>query len=145
MIVGLIAIALVGVEVGLETLRPPDATVRVINMGDTSITELKLSYGNSSALVPVILPQDSVVVRLSGRGKKPLIVDFRQLENAMTGFQIKDFDPAELRQAGSMLVLEIRPNEFGRQLEADTTPTPLGRLRKNIESWLGEEPDPDAK
>ena len=43
---------------------------------------------------------------------------------------------------GSMLVLEIRNNEFTRYNEADESPTALGRFGQNVGSWVNEALEP---
>jgi hypothetical protein len=137
-----VLLLLVGAEVGLNAVRVRTAAVKVVNMGDEPIVDLVVVCGDSRAAVERISPSQSVVVRLGGRGKKPLKLSYQQLGNAMSGFEVPDFNPGELSRDGSALVLEIRNNEFTRSHEPDETPGTLGRLGRNVWGWFEEESEP---
>ena len=138
-----IVVFVVGLELGLSALKAPEGTVRIVNVGDTPITDMQLVLGDSKVSVAPIPPQGSMDVPMSGRENLELNVTFKQLDNALGGFQVADFDARAMRRDHTMLVLEIRTNEFVRSQMPDETPTTFGRLARKVSSWFGDEP-PDA-
>lgn len=133
----------VGLELGLKSLKAPEATVRIVNVGDAPITDMQLVLGKNTVDVAPIAPQGSSDVRISGRLKQTLKITFRQLDNPLTGFQVPEFDAAALHRDSLILVLEIRSNEFVRSQAPDETPTILGQLARNVSRWFGDEPTQD--
>lgn len=138
-----VVVVVVGVELGLSALKAPEGTVRIVNVGDTPINDLQLVLGDSKVMTASIPPQSTRDVRIGGREKQALNITFNQLDNPLGGFQVPDFDVAALRRDHTMLVLEIRSNEFVRSQAPDDTPSALGRLSRNVSSWFGDEqPEP---
>ena len=138
----LVVLSLVGLELILSGLKPPDAAVRITNMGETPIVEMRIAFGDSVVAVGTIAPQESTVVHFSGRKKGVLKVSFNQLDNPLSGFEVADFDPSALRGQGNALALEIRMNEYSRAQVTDESPTTLGRLTQNLWSWFGADAEP---
>ncbi len=137
-----VLLLLVGTEFGLSSLRIPTAAVRIVNPGDEPVVDLEVVCGDCKVSVGRINPQQSAVVHVAGRGNNVLKLSYKQLGNAMSGFEVTHFNPGRLSRDGSVLVLEIRPNEFTRYHMPDETPTALGRLGRNVAGWFGEEPEP---
>ena len=134
-----VLLLIVVVEVGLNAWKPSVAGVRGGNQGDAPIVNLQVVYGDSKTSVDQILPQESAEVRIVGHGQRGLKLRFKQLNNALSDFEVADFDPGFMSREKSVLVLEIRNGEFTRSLDVDKTPTTLGRLSRNVWRWLGEE------
>jgi hypothetical protein len=137
-----VLLSLVGLELVLSSLKPPDAAVRITNMGETPIVDMRITFGDGVVVVGTIAPQDSAVVHFSGRKKDALKVSFSQLDNPLSGFEVADFDPSALRRQGRELALEIRMNEYSRAQVTDETPTTLSRLTQNLWSWFGADVEP---
>ena len=131
-----------GAEAVLNILRVSTATVRIVNQGDEPVLNLQLSCGDTKFAVERIAPEASVSVRVSGRGTQPLKLSYTQAGNALSGFEITDFSPRRLSRDRTVLVLEIRSNEFTRYAEPDETPTALGRIGRNVGALLGDESEP---
>ena len=101
--------------------------------------------GEYGARVAAIEPGGSARIALHGHGPETLRLSFRQADNAMTGFQVQGFDPAQMRRDGFKLVLRIRPNEVERAQDDAEPTTPIGKALRDLSNWalekLGIEPD----
>lgn len=139
-----VVLLLVVAEVALNALKPPIATVRVINRGEYPITGLTLSTGSSRVGSARIESDQDEVFTLSGWGKKPLVLKFSQLNNPMTEFEVTDFDPRRLQRDGSVLVLELRPNEVARYQEPDETPGRWRHLGERVRKTFDEAQAPKS-
>jgi len=139
-IVGVVLL-LVAAEIGLDTLREPVACVTVVNDGVAPVERLSISSGRRRAEIAAIAPGESANVYLAGRGRKTLALAFRQQGNALTNFEISDFDPAALHREGFKLVISIQANQVTRYQE-HAEPSTLGRLGRNVRDWLARSLDP---
>lgn len=145
MLIGLVVVlAFVSLELGLTLFKPPEAGVRIFNMGETPIVDLRIAYGGRTIAVETIPPQQSAFVHFAGWKRDLLTLNFTQLDNPLGSFQVADFDPAALRKENADLAIEIRENEFSRGHMPDETPTALGRLWRNVSSWFVDESEPSS-
>lgn len=135
LVVAGVVLVLTAAELGFQQLRAPVGCVKVLNAGNEPIENLTLTSGESTARVARVPAGESVRVFLSGRARQPLRVNYRQKGNAMTGFVIEAFNPAELQRERFMLVLTIRPNEYERYMD-DGDPSFLARLSNHVQEWL---------
>ena len=133
-IVGVVLL-LVGAEVGLRRLSAPSGSVVVGNQGEYPIEGLVVTSGGSRASVARIAPGEVARIWLDGRGKHPLRLTFRQRGNAVTSFEVPEFDPAMLHNDGNRLVLNVRPNELERYQEEDD-PSMLRRGAESLWDWI---------
>jgi hypothetical protein len=131
-------VALAATEVTFRLLRSPEASVRVENLGAEPIEDLVLTCGDGPVAVGPVASGGSAVARVSGRGPGVLRLSFRQRGNAMRGYELPGFDPAQMRRDGFQLVLRIRPNEVERYQDDAVPATPLGRLARNV--WQSIDP-----
>lgn len=131
------ALLLVGAEVGLNAILGPVAGVQLINAGAEPMERVRVIHQGQEAWVGRIEPGASATVRVRGRGKAALIVDYQQRGSALSNFEIAAFDPDALSREDFMLVLRIRPNEYERYQE-DGEPSTLRRLLSRARNWLEE-------
>jgi hypothetical protein len=127
-IVAGLAALLVGAEVGLNLWRGRETIVQVKNEGAEPIEGLTFRFGTRQTNVARVLPGESARVYLSGRRPGTLTMAFRQKGNAMTGYQVPEFDPDLMSREGFKLVLEVRPNEVVRYQEDSEPVSPLGQV-----------------
>ena len=78
-------------------------------------------------------------VWLSGKGKAPLSLAFKQADNPLSGFQLDDFDPRLSHRDGLKTVLEIRPNEVQRYTEDDETASGSRSPSNWLLDWISAE------
>src|SRR5205807_1910724 len=97
----------------------PKACVQITNQGDGAIEDLIVSYAGSRVAVGRLPVGQSAQVWLSAGPKGPLRLDFKQKGNALTGFQVPEFDPTQNRRDGFKLVLVIKRNEVERFMDDD--------------------------
>jgi hypothetical protein len=136
LIVLAIVTALVATEVTLNLWKGAEACVQVENLGDQPIENLVLTCGKSRAAVPSVAPGASVNLYLAGNSPSTLLISFRQKGNAMTGFQVQKFNPAELAREEFKLVLRVRTNEIERFQDDFVPVSPLGNLVHNLKNWF---------
>jgi hypothetical protein len=82
-----------------------------------------------------IAPGETAKLFLVGLPKTPLKLTFRQRGNALTSFELPEFDSALLRKDRSRLVLNVRTNEVERYQEEDD-PSPLRRGARGAWDWF---------
>jgi hypothetical protein len=128
---------LLGVEIGLNALRAPVASVRVVNDGPEPIEGLHAVCGSSEGWVSRIESGASALVPLSGRRANALKLTYRQKGNAMSAVEIPAFDPEALSKEGFLLVIRIKTNEYERYQD-DAEPSRWGRIASNAKRWLEE-------
>jgi hypothetical protein len=126
---------LIGAEVALRRVQQPAGCLVVGNQGDEPIVGLVASCGASRAEVARIAPGETAKLFLVGPPKTPLRLTFRQRGNALTSFEVPEFDTALLRKDGSRLVLNVRTNEVERYQEEDD-PSLLRRNAQGAWDWL---------
>ncbi len=123
-----VVLLLIAAEVGLNVLKPSEVLVKIVNGGQEPLLNVEITVGAESSFVDRIDPQQAHVFLLSSYGKTPLALKFNQLNNPLSDFVVPEFDARKLSQEGSVLVLEVRPNEVARYVEPDERPGALGRL-----------------
>ncbi len=136
----IVAVALlllvVTAEVTLNLWRPPLARVQVVNEGATTIEDLQVSYGRDKAGVARIAPGESSHLTFAGWRRRDLRLKFKQRDNALTEFEVVEFDPPALSREGFKLVVIVKPNAFERGQEDDAAPSARGRIFEVIGGWL---------
>ena len=136
-----LAVVLLGVEVAVRHWVAPKACVQITNQGDGAIEDLVVSYAGSQLAVGRLPVGQSAQVWLSGGPKGLLRLDFKQKGNALTGFQVPEFDPAQIRRDGFKLVLVVKRNEVERFMDDD----PLAdreTLEDRVRRWMRSEMGP---
>lgn len=127
MVVVVVAAALAVAELALDLSRPPQAVVRVENLGGGPINDLVVACGAVRVRVPRVEAGGSAEVAVAGRGPDTLLLTYDQPGSPLGNFSLPGFDPAQMSRDGVKQVLRIRRSEVERyQDEADPT-TALGR------------------
>jgi hypothetical protein len=136
-----LAVLLLGAEVGVRRWVVPKSCVQITNQGEGAIEDLIVSYAGSQVAVGRLPTGQSTQVWLSAGPKGPLRLDFKQKGNAIRGFEVPEFDPAQNRRDGFKLVLVVRSNEVERFMDDD----PLAdreTLEDRIRRWMRSEMEP---
>jgi hypothetical protein len=136
-----LAVLLVGAEVTVRHWVAPKSCVQITNKGDGAIEDLVVSYAGTQVAVGRLPAGQSTQVWLSAGPKGLLCLDFKQKGNGLAGFQVPDFDPAEIRRDGLKLVLIVKPNEVERFMDDD----PLAdreTLEDRIRRWIRDGMEP---
>lgn len=142
MVLIVLIVLIVGIEVAVRLSRTSRSSVEIANVAEVPIENLVVSFAGSQVGVGNVAAGDTTHVWLSGIEKGTLSISFTQAGNPMSGFQVPDFDPGNMRRDGLKLVLHIKPNEVMKFLDDEETSTPLGRLRDRIRDWVSAELDP---
>jgi hypothetical protein len=122
---------LVGIEVSMRLWARPKACVQVTNQGESAIEDLVVVYGSTRMPAGRLTQGKSVQVWLTAGPPGPLSLEYRQKGNAIQGFQIDGYDPAQNIKDSFKTVLEIGTNQVQRYVEDDET-------RKESEESLGK-------
>jgi hypothetical protein len=136
-VAGSLLLLVVSAEVALNLFHPPLARVQIVNEGRTAIEDLQVLYGRQEAGVIRIRPGESAHLSFAGWRRRDLKLKFQQPDNALTGFEVAEFDPPALSRDGLKLVITVKPNTFERGMEDDALPSPRGRIFEVLGSWLG--------
>jgi hypothetical protein len=136
-----LAALLLGIEVVFRFVDSSRAGIQIVNDGTTAIENLIVSFPGSRVAVGSLAPGESGHVWLSGHEKGTLELSFTQAENPMSGFQIPDYDPQEMRRDGLKMVIHVRPNEVMKYMDDEGSSTPLGRLGDSMSDWITSELD----
>jgi hypothetical protein len=137
-----VIILILGIEVALRLSQASRSSVEIVNLGDTMLENLVVSFGGSQVAVGKVAPGETTHVWLSGTEKGTLSLSFTQAGNPMSGFLVPEFDPRSMRRDGLRMVLQIKPNEVVKSMDDELTSTPLGRLRDRIGDWIAAELSP---
>ena len=141
-VLSLAAVLLVGAEVSLRQWEAPKACVQIINQGDGVMDDLVVDYADTKVIVGRLAVGQSTHIWLSAGPKGPLRLDFRQKGNALRGFQIPDFDPAQNLQDAFKLVLVVKTNEVQRFVDDDEFRNGKETLGDHIKRWMNSELEP---
>lgn len=133
-----IVVLLVGAELALNLWRGSQACVQVENLGEQPMENVVLTCGSSRTTVPRIDAGRVVKLYLSGDATNTLSMNFRQKGNAMTGFQMPGFNPAQLNREDFKLILRVRTNEVERFQDDREPSTPLGRVLRDLRAWFAD-------
>jgi hypothetical protein len=137
-----VIVRILGIEVAVRLSHYARSSVEIVNLGDTIVENLVVSFGGSQVGVGKVAAGDRTHVWLSGSQNGTLSLSFTQKGNPMSGFLVPDFDPRSMRRDGLRLVLHIKPNEVMKFMEDEETSTPLGRLRDRIGDSISLELNP---
>ena len=96
-IVGLVALALVGVELGVRLARRPSVGLVLINGGAESMRGLVVSYAGVRIVVGDVAPGDMKLVRLESGPKDAVTIAFEQEGNASPGATMRPRGPSPSR------------------------------------------------
>jgi hypothetical protein len=135
-VAGSLLLLVVTAEVALNLLRPPLARVQIVNEGASAIEDLQVVYGGQEVGVARIGPGESARLTFAGWRSRDLKLRFQQPDNALTGFDVAEFDPPALSRDGMKLVITVKPNTFERGMEDDAAPSPRGRIVEVLGRWL---------
>ena len=118
-IVSLVALALVGVELGVRLARRPSAGLVLINGGAESIRELVVSCSGVQVVVGDVAPCDMKLVRLESGPSDAVTIAFEQAGNASPGATIAGAELDQARRDGLRMALTFQPGQVVRYLEDD--------------------------
>jgi len=127
--------ALAAAELALDLSRPPQAVVRVENLGGGPINDLVVACGASRVRVPRVEAGGFADVAVAGRGPGTLQLTYDQPGSPLGSFALPGFDPAQMARDGLRQVLRIRPSEVERYCDEADPATPLGRFARD--RWRG--------
>ena len=133
-----LAVLLLGAEVAVRQWTAPKVCVQITNKGEGAIEDLVVSYAGSKVAAGRLPVGRSTQVWISAGPKGLLRLDFKQKGNALTGFQIPEFDPAQIRRDGFKLVLVVKSNQVERFMDDD----PLAdreTLEDRVRRWIRAE------
>jgi hypothetical protein len=109
--------------------------VEIVNQGDGALDDLVVKYGDATITKGRLAVGQSTRVWFTGSGRGALSLDFRQNGNALRGFEIQDFDPAENVRGGFKLVLIVKPNRIERYMDDDPSVSTTSLADRIIE-WV---------
>ena len=132
---------LVAIEVAVRRWERPKACLQIINEGDGIIEDLVVFYDDTRMPVGQILKGQSAHLWLTAGPSGPLRLDFRQKGNAIQGFQIPDYDPAQNIQDAFKQVMVVGTNQLQRYAEDDDTRKDETLGRKH-HAWFRSEMEP---
>jgi hypothetical protein len=141
-LLSLTALVLVGAEVAVRRWEAPKACVQIINEGEGVMDDLVVDYAGSKVLAGRLGVGQATQVWLTAGPKGPLRLDFRQKGNALSGFQIPDFDPAQNLRDGFKLMLIVKTNEIQRFMDDDDSRKDRESLGDRIKRWIHSEIEP---
>jgi hypothetical protein len=118
---------LIAAEVAVRRWERPKACLQIVNEADGVLEDLVVIYADTRLPVGRILKGHSAHVWLTAGPMGPLRLEYRQKGNAIQGFQIPDFDPAQLVEDSYKQVLIIGTNQINRSVDEDET--------RKKESW----------
>src|SRR5206468_6321148 len=117
------------------------ACVQIVNQGQGKMDDLIVSYADTQVTLGRLGVGQSAHIWLTAGPKGPLRLDFRQEANALSGFQIPDFDPHQNSRDGFKLVLIVKSNEIQRFMDDDAR-NDGETLGDRIKRWIHSEIDP---
>ena len=129
-------VLLVAAEVVVRQWERPKACLQILNDGTGPIEDLVVVYAETRMPAGRVLAGQSVHLWLTAGPPGPLRLEFRQKGNALQGFQIADYDPAQNIQDAYKLVLAVGPNQVQRYVEDDDTRKEQESLGARIMRWL---------
>lgn len=132
LIVAAALLGLVGLEVGYNLLKSPEACVEIENLGPEPIEDLVVACGENRVEGLSIGSGATAKVYVSGRGPGMLSLRFHQKGNALSSFDLPGFDPAQMSREGFRLMLRLRPNEVERYQDVAEPTTMLGRWKRDF-------------
>jgi len=135
-LVALVVFLSVGVELLVRQWNASRACVQVVNDGDGLMDDLVVSYSGTNVALGPLGPGQSTKVWFTAARRGILTLEFKQKGNPLAGFQVPDFDPAEIRRTGSKLVLVVKQNRVERFMDDDETSTSVENLTDRIREWL---------
>lgn len=143
-VVGLVALGLIGVELGVRLARRPTAGLVLINGGAEPIEGLVASYAGVHIVVGDVAPGDMKIVRLGVEPKDAVTIAFEQKGNASPGALIAGAELDQARRDGLRMVLTFQPGQVVRFREDDerADDSPLVRLWRRIYDALFATPVP---
>lgn len=137
----IIASLLVAVEVGVRRWTRPRARVQVVNETSETACDLVVTYDDIRINVGDLSAGQSTHLWISAGRPGTLRIEYRQKNNALQGFQIPDYDPAECIREATKQVAVIQTNQYQRDLENDETRKQQESLGSRFLHWLSSELD----
>jgi hypothetical protein len=135
-LVAAIALLAIGAEVAVRFWNGSRGCVQVVNEVERPMDDLVVSYSGTKVGLGRLAPGGAASAWFSPAGRGTLSLEFKQNDNALKGFQLDDFDPAENRRTGSKLVLIVKNNRVERFMEADGSSGDFENLLDRIKYWL---------
>jgi hypothetical protein len=140
---GVVVGLLVAAEVAVRRWERPRACLRIVNEADETAVDMVVTYDGSRVPVGNLPAGQRTQVWLSAGPPGPLRLDYRQKKNALQGFEIADYDPAQCINDAFKQVLVIQTNQVQRYMEDDETRMERESLGSRFLHWL--QADLDAR
>ncbi len=138
---GIVVGLLVAAEVAVRRWECPRACLQIINEADETIEDLVVIYEGHRIAVGNLPSSQRTNLWLSAGRPGPLQLEYRQKKNALQGFQIPDYDPAQCIKDAFKQVLVIQTNQVQRSMEDDETRIERESLGSRFLHWLQSDLD----
>jgi hypothetical protein len=135
----LVVVMAIGLEIGSRYWVSSTICVVISNDGAQPMDDVVASYADTQVSLGQVAAGTSTKVWFNHKGRKPLVLKFMQKGNPMTGYEVDDFDPVELRESGSRLVLVVNGSQFQRYIERDDSIKTPPRLLDRLVEWIRDE------
>ncbi len=118
-IIALVVLLAIAAELAYRRSNHGKGAVSIVNQTGSGLENLVVSYEGTRLAVGRLAPGKSTTVRFTAGGAGTLGLDYDLKGSPVQGFQISDFDPAQLLHDSFKLVLTVRDNEVERGMEDD--------------------------
>jgi hypothetical protein len=135
-LVGSVILLTVGAELAARRWQSAKGCVQIVNEGEGPLDDLVVRYSETSVALGRLAVGQSAKAWFTHARRGVLSLDFKQMNNALKGFQIQEFDPEENARNGVKLVLIIKSNQVQQFMEDDESTTSVQNLSDRIREWL---------
>jgi hypothetical protein len=138
LVVALLVAAAIWAELTSRLWSSATGCVEIVNDGDSSLEGLVVTYGNTKITKGRLGSGQSTKVWFTAAGRGLLSIQFQQKGNALKGFEVQDFDPADNARNAFRLVLTVKPNRVERYMDDDPWVSATS-LPGRIKEWVNAE------
>src|SRR5262245_34054908 len=122
----------IGAELAARRWQSAKGCIQIVNQGEGPLEDLAVTYAETSVALGRLAVGQSTKAWFTPSSRGALSLDFRQMNNAMKGFQLQEFDPLENARNGSKLVLIIKSNQIQQFMEDDEDTTSVQDVSDRI-------------
>ena len=126
----------VGAELAARRWQFAKGSIQIVNEGEGPLEDLVVSYSETRVTLGRLEAGQSTKAWFTPAKRGVLSLDFKQMNNALKGFQIQEFDPVENARNGSMLVLVIKSNRVEAFVADDENTASVRSMTDRIRDWL---------
>jgi hypothetical protein len=134
-VVGSVIVVGVAAELAGRWWYTSSGCVEIVNQGDSALENLVVRYANTTVRRERLGVGQSTKVWFTSAERGLLSLDFHQKGNALKGFEVQDFDPADNLRNGFKLVLVVKPNRVERYMDDDPSVSTT-TLADRIKEWV---------